>query len=187
MADDLPEYKSFLLRQPCACQPCTAKPVVHHSTVGETFAPGQKPPKAIGGKRGQRQKASDWYGIPLCPHHHGEFHGNKGHFSGWTNESLGAWQRSLCCTYQETYLAERPPAQDVTLPKSRMRSKRDRALLVLADTWCTSRVRLSPRPRAPAAEFVQHALDLAKADERAACGEELRKFVMGGKVEEHTE
>jgi hypothetical protein len=92
MADDLPEYKSWLLKQPCACSPCVAAVVVHHHTGAPTYAPGARPEKAAGGKRGKGQRASDYYGIPLCNRHHGQLHALSVYFKGWSGPKLKAWQ-----------------------------------------------------------------------------------------------
>jgi hypothetical protein len=71
VADDLPEYRAWLLKQPCACAPCVAAVVVHHHTSAPTHAPGEAAPKDLSAKRGKSQRASDYYGIPLCHRHHG--------------------------------------------------------------------------------------------------------------------
>jgi len=94
LADDLLVYKQFLLRFECRVQPCVAFVVVHHHTKAPTYPPWARPPKAIDGPRGKSQRASDWYGLPLCARHHDQLHdpAKKGHFFGWTGEQIIAWQ-----------------------------------------------------------------------------------------------
>jgi hypothetical protein len=105
LADDLAQYKAWLLRQPCACAPCIAAVVVHHHTEGEAYAPGAQPPKAIGGKRGKSQRASDYYGIPLCHAHHGQVHELRGYFKGWAGEERRAWQDQQVRYHRERFEA----------------------------------------------------------------------------------
>lgn len=92
MADDLPLYKAWLLGHPCRVFPCIAAVMVHHHTKERTYPPWARPPKALDGTRGRGQRASDWYGFTLCFHDHNDLHNKKGHFEGWTQERLLAWQ-----------------------------------------------------------------------------------------------
>jgi hypothetical protein len=108
MADDLPHYRAWLLKQPCAVnaiEPCVLSVVVHHHTEGETHAPGARPEKALGGKRGKSQKASDYYGIPLCHRHHGQFHDAKGFCKDWDKENRSAWQTDQVLIHRLGYEA----------------------------------------------------------------------------------
>jgi hypothetical protein len=108
MADDLPHYKAWLLKQPCAVnaiEPCIAAVIVHHHTEGETHAPGARPAKALGGKRGKSQRASDYFGIPLCHRHHGQFHDAKGFCKDWDKEDRRAWQTDQVTIHQLGYEA----------------------------------------------------------------------------------
>jgi hypothetical protein len=83
-------YRAWLLKQPCACQPCVASVVIHHSTVGST-APHAK---SLGGRRGKGQRPSDLEGICLCNRHHANFHDLRGYFEGWEKQQLRDWQNA---------------------------------------------------------------------------------------------
>lgn len=83
-----PKYRKFVTQQPCICQPCASKPEFHHMTGAPNYAPGEQKPKQRVGLRGQAQKAADYYGLPLCPHHHGQRHRLKGYFDGWDRADL---------------------------------------------------------------------------------------------------
>lgn len=82
------DYRAWLLRQPCACQPCIAPVIVHHSTIGET----ERHEKSRGGRRGKGQRASDASGIAICNRHHSNFHDLRGYFAGWEKQQLRDWQ-----------------------------------------------------------------------------------------------
>jgi hypothetical protein len=132
MADDLPPYRAWLLKQSCRCEPCVAAVEVHHPRHCPTYAPGEKPAKSVGEKPGKGQRSSDWYGIPLCPHHHtGQLHALKGHFSGWTGEQLIAWQDEQIEQLHAEYEAwlERNPhlAPEASSPEPRRSAKSPRA------------------------------------------------------------
>jgi hypothetical protein len=111
MADDLPHYRAWLLTRPCRCAPCVAAVEVHHPRHSPTYAPDAKPEKALGGKPGKGQRASDYYGIPICYRDHRNLHALKGFFQGWSGEQLRAWQdeqiEQLHAEY-EAYLERNP-------------------------------------------------------------------------------
>lgn len=117
MADDDVAYRSFLLTLPCRCQPCVGPVVVHHNTFGEVHV-GARPAKAIGGKRGKGQRASDLEGMPLCHRHHGQLHSLSGCFSGWTRAQLREWQNlqvtELRARYEATLDQNQPPTAAAT-------------------------------------------------------------------------
>jgi hypothetical protein len=119
VADDLPQYKAWLLRQPCACAPCIAAVVVHHHTNGQTHAPDAAPPKALGGKRGKSQRASDYYGLPICHAHHGQLHDLRGFFKGWSGDELRAWQDQQVRYHRERFEAELEGREAPAAPERR--------------------------------------------------------------------
>lgn len=93
MANEDPPYSNWLRRRPCqACGgpgPCE----VHHSTVGDTVAPGERrPSKSVGAKRGKSQRSHDAFGISLHTRCHANFHEVRGFFSGFTQTDLREWQ-----------------------------------------------------------------------------------------------
>lgn len=103
MADDMPEYKAFLLRQPCCVEPCIAPVQVHHAQHGETHGPDAAPAKALGGKRGKGQRASDWWGLPLCFKHHRQLHDGAGPFREMSPTERRAWQDKHIARYRARY------------------------------------------------------------------------------------
>ena len=92
MSERDPKYRKFVTSQPCVCQPCASKPEFHHMTGAPNYAPGERKPKQRVGIRGQSQKAADYYGLPLCPHHHGQRHRLKGYFDRWMRFDLRNWE-----------------------------------------------------------------------------------------------
>jgi hypothetical protein len=106
MARELPEYANWIRRQPCAACGGPGPCEVHHSTVGETHAPGDRPEKALPGKRGKSQRAHDYYAIALHIRCHAQLHTLSGFFRGWTGEQLAAWQREQVQAHRERYEAE---------------------------------------------------------------------------------
>jgi hypothetical protein len=124
MAGDRADYRSFLLRLACRCAPCVAPVVVHHNTFGAVHASDRPlPPKALGGKRGKGQRASDWFGMPLCPRHHDQLHNpaKRGHFFGWSGEQIVAWQDEQVAAMHGLYEEEiaRNPGTPLALMQSR--------------------------------------------------------------------
>ena len=121
MANDLPRYRAFLLRSPCCCDPCVAAVEVHHAQHGETHIPGAAPPKALGGKRGKSQRASDWWGLSLCPRHHRQLHDLSGYFVGWSGADLRVWQDKHIARLRNAFTMTEPQpiAADPTLKPGR--------------------------------------------------------------------
>lgn len=87
-------YRGFVRGEPCLCQPCATPPEFHHMTHAPVYAPGERRPKHLRGARGKGQTAADYYGLPLCPRHHGQRHRLTGYFSDWTREELRSWERT---------------------------------------------------------------------------------------------
>jgi hypothetical protein len=108
VADDLPHFRAFVLGRPCQAQPCIMPPQFHHAQHGETFVPWARPPKALGGKRGKSQRASDWYGLGLCFACHGDFHDLKGKFRDFTNETGRVWMDERIAENQRAYAMAHP-------------------------------------------------------------------------------
>jgi hypothetical protein len=105
MAGD-PKYLAWLRKQPCACQPCADSQCdANHSTVAPTYAPGERQPKQLGGRRGKGQKSADYYAFSLCRRHHGQFHDVRGYFEGWTSDDLERWQNEQSAAYRARYEA----------------------------------------------------------------------------------
>ena len=99
-------YLAWVRTQPCAAQPCAATPCeANHSTVAPTYAPGERQPKQLPGRRGKGQKSADYYAFPLCSRHHGQFHRIVGYFEGWTGAELERWQNAQSALYRELYEA----------------------------------------------------------------------------------
>jgi len=98
------DYRAWLLRQPCACQPCVAPVVIHHSTVGET----EQHSKSLGGRRGKGQRASDAEGISVCHRHHANFHELRGYFAGWEKQQLRDWQNQQVDRLQRLHAMAHP-------------------------------------------------------------------------------
>jgi hypothetical protein len=121
VADDRPEYRAFLMGRPCRCQPCIAPVIVHHNTFGDVHAGDRPlPPKALGGKRGKGQRASDTEGMSLCHRHHGQLHSLTGYFAGWDKSKLRDWQNAQVAALQaeyEAHLEKNPPPAMPAPPK----------------------------------------------------------------------
>jgi hypothetical protein len=98
------DYRSWLLSQPCCCQPCTGAVVIHHHTAGET----EPHAKSLGGRRGKGQRASDDQGMPLCFKHHGNLHELRGYFAGWHKHQLRDWQTAQVERLQRLYAMAYP-------------------------------------------------------------------------------
>jgi hypothetical protein len=106
MAGD-PKYLAWVRKQPCACQPCAARDIeANHSTVAPTYAPGERTPKQLPGRRGKGQKSADYYAFPLCSRHHGQFHRLTGAFAGWSGDELERWQNEQSAAYRALYEEE---------------------------------------------------------------------------------
>lgn len=89
--------------------------------------PWAKPPKALPGKRGKSQRASDWYGLGLCFACHGEFHDLKGKFRDFTNETARVWMDERIAENQRAYAMAHPDMIGAPVPERQRRSKlRDR-------------------------------------------------------------
>jgi len=90
-------------------------------TGAPNYAPGEQKPKQRVGLRGQSQKAADYYGLPLCPHHHGQRHRLKGFFEGWGRLGLRAWEarhvEHLRAQYEKRTAAKRVTTRYVGAPK----------------------------------------------------------------------
>jgi len=123
MADDLPHYRSFVLSDRCPCQPCVTPPQFHHAQHGETFVPWARPPKALPGRRGKSQRASDWYGIAMCWSHHSELHDIKGFFRGYTKEKARIWMDERIADTQQRYADQYPDKLNQRPERSERRSK----------------------------------------------------------------
>jgi hypothetical protein len=110
MADDLPHYKAFILRQECAVvpdiAPCVLPAEPHHHTRAPTHPPWVPPPKGVGGMRGKSQRASDYYLLPLCLVHHNDLHDATGPFRDWDKEQRRAWQDEQVQRFRGLYEAE---------------------------------------------------------------------------------
>ncbi|HEX9640592.1 MAG TPA: hypothetical protein VGB13_04690 [Candidatus Krumholzibacteria bacterium] len=121
MSERDPKYRKFVVKQKCLCQPCASKPEFHHMTGAPNYAPGEQKPKQRVGLRGQSQKAADYYGLPLCPHHHGQRHRLKGFFEGWGRLGLRAWEarhvEHLRAQYEKRTAAKRVTTRYVGAPK----------------------------------------------------------------------
>ncbi len=115
------DYRSWMLSQPCCCQPCTRKVLIHHHTSGET----EPHRKSRGGRRGRGQRASDTNGMPLCPHHHSDLHdrtGLSGFFADFDKKSLRIWQDDQVERLQRMYAMAHPePLVAGTRPTKRSR------------------------------------------------------------------
>jgi hypothetical protein len=108
VADDMPHFRAFVLGRPCQAQPCVMAPQFHHAQHGETYAPWARPPKALPGKRGKSQRASDWYGLGLCFSCHGELHDLKGKFRDFTNHTGRVWMDERIAENQSAYAMAYP-------------------------------------------------------------------------------
>lgn len=86
------KYRKFIQAELCACQPCASRPEFHHMTHAPTYAPGELRPKQKLGIRGKGQKPADFYGLPLCPRHHGQRHSLSGFFEGWKGSDVRNWE-----------------------------------------------------------------------------------------------
>lgn len=164
MANEASEaaYRAWLLRQPCACQPCVAAVVIHHSTVGETA----QHPKSLGGRRGKGQRASDAAGIPLCNRHHANFHELRGPFGGWEKQQLRDWQNSQVQRLRNTWAMQAPqPIAPGTATSSRTTRKRIGAGWSVAGIrdWCR---REAPTRTAAAADALTELANLIEEDVR---------------------
>lgn len=94
---------AWVRRQPCAVCACPGPNHAHHSTSGQSGVDG---PKAIGGRRGKGQKASDTETIALCIKDHANLHALRGFFSGFTKNELREWQDTQVRIHQERYEVE---------------------------------------------------------------------------------
>lgn len=96
MAGEDPEHLHRLRRMPCAVEGCGHKPPVdaHHPT-GSTL-------------RGMSQRAHDHLAIPMCHHHHMEFHGATGYFRRMLKAERKAWQATMSERYMPSV-----PSDDV--------------------------------------------------------------------------
>ncbi|HKY40740.1 MAG TPA: hypothetical protein VJN18_32620 [Polyangiaceae bacterium] len=128
MADE-PEhqhYKQWLLKQACRCWPCAAPVEVHHHTHGETSS--RRPSKALGGKRGKGQRASDAFGMPMCFRHHKELHNSalRGFFSDMDPRERRTWQDLQVSELRSLYAQEFPNGDQAIAAKS-SRAQRPRS------------------------------------------------------------
>lgn len=96
MAGEQPEYLAWVRKQPCCAPGCGSRlqVVAHHATNGLLVPPGEPmPPKMAGKRRGQRQKAHDYFAMPLCLKHHVPgVHKRGGPFKEMSKKRLDAWQ-----------------------------------------------------------------------------------------------
>jgi hypothetical protein len=104
---------AWVRRQPCAVCATPGPNHAHHSTSGQSGADG---PKALGGRRGKGQKASDTETIALCIKHHANLHDLRGFFSGYTKNELRDWQDTQVRLHQARY-EEHLALQGEPLPK----------------------------------------------------------------------
>lgn len=123
MADDLPHFRAFVLARPCQAQPCVMAPQFHHAQHGETYAPWAKPPKALPGKRGKSQRASDWYGMGMCFACHGELHDAKGKFRNFTNAMAREWMDERIAENHKAYAMAHPDMIGAPVAERRRRDK----------------------------------------------------------------
>ena len=73
---------------PC-CAPgvpsgCGGPPIAHHDTQD----------------RARSRKAGQDRAMPMCEHHHVDFHGLAGPFKGWVRDQLRAWQTGMVARYK---------------------------------------------------------------------------------------
>jgi hypothetical protein len=104
------KYRKFVVGQACLCQPCATPPEFHHMTRAPTYAPGEQKPKEVRGARGKGQTAADYYGLPLCPRHHGQRHRLTGYFDGWTRHELRYWEEAEHARLRTKYEGRTPDA-----------------------------------------------------------------------------
>lgn len=123
MADDLPHFRAFVLGRPCQAQPCVMAPQFHHAQHGETYVPWSRPPKAMPGRRGKSQRASDWYGIGMCFSCHGELHDLKGKFRDFTNASGRVWMDQRIADNHQAYAMAHPEMLGAPVAERRHHSK----------------------------------------------------------------
>lgn len=153
MADE-PEhqhYKQWLLKQGCRCWPCAAPVEVHHHTHGETSS--KRPDKALGGKRGKGQRASDAFGMPMCFRHHKELHNPalRGFFSEMGPRERRVWQDLQVSELRAMYAQEFPNgAPTATAKASRAQRPRSRTrpgkgwTVPLVLSWLRQEARIRP-------------------------------------------
>ncbi|HEY3499642.1 MAG TPA: hypothetical protein VGK73_33355 [Polyangiaceae bacterium] len=108
MADE--KYLAWLRKQPCAMTGQAAPSHPHHSTCAPTYAPGEREPKQLPGRRGKSQKSADYYAFSLSIKAHRQFHDGTGPFAGWSNEERDAWQNEQSARYRAAYDRENEAA-----------------------------------------------------------------------------
>jgi len=82
MAGEDPLYTGCVRQLPCCAPPsaCRGMITAHHHTRG------------TGERRGKGQRVHDHDTMPLCFHHHLQFHDAAGPFRGWDKAQRIAWQ-----------------------------------------------------------------------------------------------
>lgn len=143
------DYRAWLLRQPCACQPCVLPVVIHHSTVGAT----EPHAKSLGGRRGKGQRASDAEGIAVCNRHHANFHDLRGYFEGWEKQQLRDWQNGQVERLTRLFgMAHPEPLAPDTATSSRTTRKRIGSGWTVAGArdWCRKEAQVRPAAAADA-------------------------------------
>jgi hypothetical protein len=98
-------------------------PQFHHAQHGETFAPWARPPKALPGKRGKSQRASDWYGMGLCLACHGELHDAKGKFRNVTGAQARVWMDERIAENHRAYAMAHPDMIGAPVAERRRNTK----------------------------------------------------------------
>jgi hypothetical protein len=153
-------YRAWLLKQPCACQPCVSPVVIHHSTVGSTAQHA----KSIPGRRGKGQRASDDEGIAICNRHHANFHDLRGYFEGWEKQQLRDWQNAQVERLTRLFgMAYPDPIASATATSSPAKRKRIGSGWTVAGVrdWCRREARFRP---AAAADALTELANLLEAD-----------------------
>jgi len=155
------EYRKFVVGQPCLCQPCATPPEFHHMTHAPAYAPGEQRPKQARGVRGKGQKAADYYGLALCPRHHGQRHRLSGYFEGWTRTELRNWETAEHARLRRLYEGHAPDRTMVRFMKPT--SELDADVKRFIETH-----ELSPQAAHDLRCFIERARKMGRAEERAA-------------------
>lgn len=98
MAGELPDYISWIKRQPCAARfhgDCQNGVEAHHARHRTSSTSNRKP--------GLGQKAHDDTAVPLCTLHHRRFHDGGAPFVAMGRQGCGEWMDKVALKMRTLY------------------------------------------------------------------------------------
>jgi hypothetical protein len=168
VAGELPHYSQWIREQVCAACAGPAPCDPHHALSGTTYSPEEPTPaKAIpNARKGQRQRAHDFFLISLHTRCHSQFHAGRGWAAGKSPAERDRWEQEQVADHRRRYTREFPngaPKTGATSDRASKSRKRIGAGWTVATIRDWLRKEAPTRP-APVAAALGELADLIERD-----------------------